>query len=128
MGSAKEMRRLGPVGQRRAAAMRKLKPLLIARSGNRCEVPWCRVRGPLDPHHVVKRSAAGKDELGNIVLLCRKHHDQTDWPKGQQGHLEIRRLPTCFRFGVVFLEDFRLCMDGAHDACPLPTLPSSSVG
>jgi 5-methylcytosine-specific restriction endonuclease McrA len=32
--------------------------------------------GPLDPHHIVFRSAGGKDAKENLITLCRKHHDQ----------------------------------------------------
>ena len=106
------MRRIGKVGQRRATALRKLKPLLIARSGNRCEVPWCRTaKKPLDPHHVTKRSQGGKDELSNLVHLCRPHHNATDLPRGRVGYLEIRPLPVGFRFVMPIGDGERLCMD-----------------
>lgn len=29
----------------------------------------------LDPHHVIWVSAGGKDELSNLLALCRKCHD-----------------------------------------------------
>lgn len=106
------MKRVGKVGKRRAAALRKLMPLLIARAGNRCEVPWCRTaKKPIDPHHVVKRSQGGKDELSNLVHICRPHHDATDLPMNRVGHLEIRRLPAGFRFVMPLAAGERLCMD-----------------
>jgi 5-methylcytosine-specific restriction endonuclease McrA len=30
--------------------------------------------GPLDPHHIVFKSAGGEDEKENLITLCRKHH------------------------------------------------------
>lgn len=109
------MRGLGKVGRRRAAALRRLRPLLLARAGNRCEVPWARCVGRLDLHHIVKRSQGGKDEVANLVHLCRAHHDQTDWQKGRPGHLEIRRLPHGFRFVMALRDGERLCMDRVYD-------------
>lgn len=35
--------------------------------------------GPLDIHHVVKRSQGGADTPTNLVRLCRGHHDATDF-------------------------------------------------
>ena len=84
------MRRVGKVGRRRAAALRKLKPLLIARSGNRCENPFCRKTGRLDPHHQPKRSQSSAPEtLEGVLLLCRRCHNATDLPVAK-GRLEIR--------------------------------------
>lgn len=31
--------------------------------------------GGLDPHHIIPRSANGKDEPENLIALCRGHHD-----------------------------------------------------
>ena len=87
------MRRVGKVGKRRAAALRKLKPLLLARSDGRCETPWCRRGGRLDPHHHPKRSQGGQETLESVFLLCRRCHDATDLPAGQEGRLEIHVLP-----------------------------------
>jgi HNH endonuclease len=48
------------------------------RDGWRCM--YCRTRsGPLDPHHVVKRSQGGVlMDPDNVVTLCRTCHDWTD--------------------------------------------------
>ena len=59
------------------------------RHGFRCAVVWCRRSGPLDVHHVIKRSQGGADDPGNpmggapgnLIPLCRRCHDQTDFPK-----------------------------------------------
>ena len=32
----------------------------------------------MDPHHIIKRSAGGKDVTDNIITLCRKHHDEAE--------------------------------------------------
>lgn len=31
--------------------------------------------GPLDIHHVAKRSQRGTEEPSNLLRLCRRHHD-----------------------------------------------------
>lgn len=31
--------------------------------------------GPLDVHHIVHRSKGGTDDSGNLILLCRRHHN-----------------------------------------------------
>lgn len=69
------VRRLGPRGRARAARMKAVRAALRQRAMGRCEVPWCRTsKGPLDPHHVVKRSQGGADDRRNCLLLCRPHH------------------------------------------------------
>jgi 5-methylcytosine-specific restriction endonuclease McrA len=37
-------------------------------------VPEARCWGPLDPHHVLRRSQGGLDTLDNLVTLCRACH------------------------------------------------------
>jgi len=31
--------------------------------------------GPLDPHHILRRSQGGTNDPDNLVTLCRAHHD-----------------------------------------------------
>ena len=31
--------------------------------------------GPLDPHHILRRSQGGSNDPENLVTLCRAHHD-----------------------------------------------------
>lgn len=33
-----------------------------------------RCSGPLDPHHVLRRSQGGTDTADNLLTLCRAHH------------------------------------------------------
>lgn len=73
------MRRQGPRGRRRQAALATLRPLILARAGGRCENPLCRKRVRLDLHHIVKRSQGGRED-GNLLALCRRCHDRTDLP------------------------------------------------
>lgn len=93
----------GKTRRRRTTALRRLRSLLFARSGKRCEVPWCRTRGRLDPHHLVKRSQGGGETEDNIVLLCRAHHEATDRPQGR-GRLTVSHLKG--ESGFWFVADF----------------------
>jgi hypothetical protein len=34
--------------------------------------------GPLEVHHLIKRSHIGNDILKNGILLCHRHHDQAE--------------------------------------------------
>lgn len=86
--------RLRPVSKKtrtvrwpRLAALRKQ---IIERSGGRCEV--CTDWGPVDIHHVIKRSHGGRDEWTNLIALCRWCHDKTDAPYSK-GRLVITRPP-----------------------------------
>ena len=65
--------------------------LTVLASG-RYENPWCRVRERLDPHHIVKRSQGGADESGNIIMLCRRCHSDTDRPVLDAGWLGVASL------------------------------------
>lgn len=42
------------------------------------EPPWTTgpCAGPLDVDHIVKRSKGGTDELDNLRVLCRRHHNK----------------------------------------------------
>ena len=40
-----------------------------------CEKCGCRA---VDVHHVNKRSAGGKDEIDNLIGLCRECHDKAE--------------------------------------------------
>ena len=38
----------------------------------------CGAISNIEHHHVIRRSHGGDDTAGNMVCLCRKHHDQCD--------------------------------------------------
>lgn len=38
-------------------------------------VPEVRCFGPIDPHHVLRRSQGGPDTVENLIAVCRAHHD-----------------------------------------------------
>lgn len=38
-------------------------------------VPEIRCFGPIDPHHVLRRSQGGPDTVENLISVCRAHHD-----------------------------------------------------
>ena len=85
------LRQVGPVGRRRATALRQLRPLLGVRAAGRCESPFCRKRRRLDPHHITKRSQGGQETLANIVLLCRACHERVDLPRQNPNYLYIAK-------------------------------------
>ena len=92
----------------RGPALRALRAHVRARAKGRCEfVAGKRGRhfGPLDCHHVVKRSHGGKDVATNLVALCRFHHKMTD-SSFSKGRLVIVHLGfETFRFEVVTVRD-----------------------
>ncbi len=91
------LKSVGRPGRRRSARLRALWPKLLQRAGGRCEVPWCRSKGPpLDPHHVIKRSQGGTDTADNVVVVCRADHDATDLPVDD---------PRKLRFAYIITED-----------------------
>jgi 5-methylcytosine-specific restriction endonuclease McrA len=73
------------------AAWRARVEELRVRAGGRCENPFCRKRGLHDPHHVVKRGQSGTDDLTNLVYLCRRCHDRTEFPKDHPLWLGVAR-------------------------------------
>ena len=72
-------------------AWRRLVADLTERAGWRCEDPGCRARAPLDPDHVVRRSASGPDHPENIVMVCRRTHNDRDRPF-RDGRLVVSAL------------------------------------
>ncbi|MCK9369449.1 HNH endonuclease [Candidatus Dojkabacteria bacterium] len=43
--------------------------------GNMCRVYGCGITEGLDVHHLVPVGAGGRDEEGNLITICRKHHN-----------------------------------------------------
>lgn len=71
----KRSTRIRPVGKRGAAdreAIERVRQVVLARAGQRCE--RCGERRPLDLHHRLPRSRGGAHEAGNLVALCRVCH------------------------------------------------------
>ena len=53
----------------------KLAKQVIERSGGVCEN--CNSnQGPLDIHHILFKSHGGRDEIENLILLCRECHER----------------------------------------------------
>lgn len=88
------MRRVGKKGRARSKRLEAVRPALEARSGGRCEIPWCRTsKRPLDPHHLIRRSQGGSDDpASNLVYLCRGDHDRLDLPVTSPRHLRAERF------------------------------------
>jgi hypothetical protein len=51
-----------------------LRELLGALDGERCRFPGCTRRKKLHAHHVLYWSQGGTTDLGNLVLVCSRHH------------------------------------------------------
>ena len=65
------------------------------------EVEWRCVNRGYHPHHLIKRSAGGSDELCGIVWICARCHRMTDAPY-RAGRLVLRRDRDRFLGRVVF--------------------------
>jgi 5-methylcytosine-specific restriction endonuclease McrA len=83
--AARARKRLRPVSKKtregRWLALRTLRKHVLARAKGKCEfVAGTGHDGPVDCHHVVKRSQGGADDASNLVALCRRHHQDTDRP------------------------------------------------
>ena len=64
------LRKVGKVTQRRQANLRKLKRPRYCQG--------CGLEGPLDPHHIIKRSQGGDEGPENIKWLCRMCHEKVE--------------------------------------------------
>jgi hypothetical protein len=61
------------VGRKRRTIPPAIRRALQARD-RRCRFPGCENRRFLDAHHVQHWARGGETKLGNLVLLCRRHH------------------------------------------------------
>lgn len=67
----KRSNRIRPVGKRGAAdreALERVRQVVLARAGQRCE--RCGERRPLDLHHRLPRSRGGTHTAANLAALC----------------------------------------------------------
>jgi hypothetical protein len=62
------------VGRRRRTVPPTLRRLLEARDSSACAWPGCERRSHLQAHHKVHWAQGGETSLGNLVLLCFRHH------------------------------------------------------
>lgn len=66
------------------AAYRRMKAAVYERDGHTCQaaalVPDVACGGPLDPQHVIPRSAwaGGRLVAANVLCVCRRHHEFID--------------------------------------------------
>jgi hypothetical protein len=106
----KRGKRVNPVSRKtregRWVALRALRAHVLARAKGRCEFVAGRSHsGPLDVHHVVRRSAGGADDPSNATLLCRYHHRMTE-AAYRHGRLVIEALGgEYFGMEIVFAAD-----------------------
>lgn len=96
----------GPSSKRRASGAEYVAFVLGVKARDQFRCRYCRTqRGPLDPHHVVKRSRAPHllMDAANVVTLCRACHDWTDAAySAPEGRLVVDRLGDGqFAFSVV---------------------------
>lgn len=68
-----------PAASRVTPQFRRNRPLVWARDGGRCRWPlhsgFCDARG-WQVDHVVPRFQGGSDDLANLRVLCKRHHDR----------------------------------------------------
>jgi hypothetical protein len=84
------------VGRKTRTINAGLRRVLVARDAG-CAFPGC-TRPPkhCEAHHIRYWSDGGETNLGNLVLLCRRHHDlvhQSDWQVQVIGGLPVFRPP-----------------------------------
>lgn len=95
------LRRLPPTaGLRGRPVPAEVDRALDERHAGRCAVPRCDHDVWTERAHVVPRAQGGDQELGNLVLLCRRHHDMLD-----QGRIRITGPPGQRRFETDTGED-----------------------
>lgn len=74
-------------------AWRKIRQKALAFHGRRCQVPDCRVRTRLEVHHIHYKRFGGKERVGDVTILCRKHHEEVTMyiraHKGEADHLHL---------------------------------------
>jgi 5-methylcytosine-specific restriction endonuclease McrA len=47
---------------------------LHKRAGGHCQYPGCTAVRELEAHHIIAYEGGGKTEIGNLILLCPRHH------------------------------------------------------
>lgn len=83
------------VGRRTAVVPPTMRRAVIVRDRH-CRFPGCdRPHTWCDAHHVVHWADGGSTAVGNVVLLCRRHHRKVHEPGGF--HLEIQDGRAVFR-------------------------------
>lgn len=65
------------LGRTRRLATRAQRRALRIRDHGVCQFPGCHRDQHLDAHHLVPWSHGGPTDIGNLVLLCRRHHTLT---------------------------------------------------
>lgn len=90
----KPYRGLARVSPKRAAEDRELwqsRRTVRERSGGWCEVPGCGSRAE-HAHHVVPRAGGKPDHSpGNLIDLCRPHHDRAHAEPGWSRDMNLKR-------------------------------------
>jgi hypothetical protein len=70
---------------------------ILARSGDRCEVPGCALDTFLELAHVTAHADGGNREADNLLRLCHVHHTQLDADRllfgGWRGERPVFRDP-----------------------------------
>lgn len=80
----KPLPRMSEKARERAAARKVTVEIVRRRDNHTCQarglVDSVRCGGPLDPHEIIPRSAwqLGYLEPGNVVTVCRRHHEWID--------------------------------------------------
>jgi 5-methylcytosine-specific restriction endonuclease McrA len=86
--------------------LKALREHVLTRARGRCECTGALTHGgPLDVHHCVKRSQGGKDTPDNAVLLCRVHHDMTDFPLAKGRLVVLPQGEETFQFEMIYAAD-----------------------
>ena len=99
------------VGRKTRVVPPAMRRALDARDEGRCRFPGCENRRWVDAHHIVHWARGGETKLGNLVLLCSRHHRLV-----HEGGFSLARKPDG---ELVFRRP---------DGRPVPTVPSPIRG
>lgn len=68
------MRQLNYLDFMNTEEWQQIRELVLARAHNKCED--CGADGPLDVHHKTYRNFGGKEQLSDLVAVCRPCHER----------------------------------------------------
>lgn len=107
------------VGRKTRTIPASLRRALELRDGGCCRFPGCTNRYWLEGHHAQSWLEGGETRLGNLILLCKKHHRLL--------HEGGYRVDTRSDGAFLFLDPHDCVIDAAPARPPLPSHPVAAL-